>query len=258
MTCLAHHKRCHKPDNRVQGLPGHLRIQTELRNQQRGTNTHEQRQELLALERRLVARRRRQNGGDLRALEDSFDCDRFRLGGTTRLDRIVTMMEPQRHRLILDVGCGPGNFTRRIASCSDDIQVVGLDLSRQMLERAVELTDEQEFTNVRFMRGNAFDLPFNSESFDAVSCCGALEFFDDYVQVLTEISRVLRITGEFVCQTTVGPNEPFLRLRMAEQAINIGYPHLKDFKQRLSDLRLEVGEEEISKLSYIFKATKRI
>lgn len=127
-----------------------------------------------------------------------------------------------------------------------------------MLERAVELTDEQEFTNVRFMRGNAFDLPFNSESFDAVSCCGALEFFDDYVQVLTEISRVLRITGEFVCQTTVGPNEPFLRLRMAEQAINIGYPHLKDFKQRLSDLRLEVGEEEISKLSYIFKATKRI
>ena len=172
------------------------------------------------------------------------------------LDRITTLMEPERHRLVLDLACGPGNFTRSIARSGVGTKVVGLDLSRQMLERAVQLTEEQNLPNVCYMRGSALDLPFNSESFDAVICCAALHLFTDYDQALAEISRVLRVNGEFVCQTIVGPEEIPLWLRMAERVVKFGYFHLDDFKQQLTDLRLQVLEEESSRVSYIFRAVK--
>jgi len=172
------------------------------------------------------------------------------------LDRITTLMEPERHRLVLDLACGPGNFTRSIARCGAGIKVVGLDLSRQMLERAVQLTEEQNLPNVCYMRSNALDLPFNSESFDAVICCAALHLFTDYDQALAEISRVLRVEGEFVCQTIVGPDEIPLWLRMAERIVKFGYFQMDDFKQQLTDLRLQVLEEESSRVSYIFRAVK--
>jgi SAM-dependent methyltransferase len=172
------------------------------------------------------------------------------------LDRITTLMQPERHRLVLDLACGPGNFTRSIANCGDDIKVVGFDLSRQMLERAVKLTEEQNLSNVCYMRGSALDLPFDPESFDAVICCAALHLFTDYDQALVEISRVLRVGGEFVCQTIIGPDEVPLWLRMAERVVKFGYFQLDDFKRQLSDLRLRVLEEESSKVSYIFRAVK--
>jgi ubiquinone/menaquinone biosynthesis C-methylase UbiE/uncharacterized protein YbaR (Trm112 family) len=172
------------------------------------------------------------------------------------LRRITTMMEPERHRLVLDLACGPGNFTRSIARCGEDTKVVGLDLSREMLERAAKLTEEQGLPNVCYMRGNALDLPFNSESFDAVICCAALHLFTDYDRALAEISRVLRVNGEFVCQTIASPNEIPFWLRMANRIMKFGYFHIEDFKQQLSDLHLNVLEEERSKVSYIFRAVK--
>lgn len=172
------------------------------------------------------------------------------------LKRITALMEPERHRLVLDLGCGPGNFTRTIAESGKDTMVVGFDLARQMLDRAVQLTPAPPFSNVSYMRGSALALPFQSEVFDAVICCGALQLFTDYDQALTEISRVLKVRGEFVCQTIVGPTATPLWLRMADRLMKFGYFHLEDLKNRLSGLRLNIIDEESSGVSYVFRAAK--
>jgi SAM-dependent methyltransferase len=172
------------------------------------------------------------------------------------LQRITEWIEPKRHRLVLDLACGPGNFTRSIASSGKDTAVVGFDLARQMLERAVRLTPETSFSNVCYLRGDALGLPFESGSFDAVVCCGALQLFTNYDRALAEISRVLRVGGEFVCQTIVGPKATPLWLRMADRVMKFGYFHYDDLTRRLSSLRLNIVDEESSKVSFIFRAAK--
>jgi len=75
---------------------------------------------------------------------------------------------------VLDVGCGPGFYTRPLAARVPRGRVVGLDLSRPMLELAVRRTERGSLTNVAFVRASALALPFDYRSFDRVNCCGAV------------------------------------------------------------------------------------
>jgi len=93
---------------------------------------------------------------------------------------------------VLDVGCGPGNFTRTFALAAGEGLVVGLDASATMLERAVAETDAG---NVAYVRADAAALPFRDGSFDAVCCFAALYLIEHPARALEEISRVLAPGG---------------------------------------------------------------
>ena len=171
------------------------------------------------------------------------------------VDRIASLIQ-HRHGLILDLACGPGNFTRRIARLAPESTVVGFDLSPQMLERAVRLTANERLHNVYDMRGSALSLPFKPECFDAVTCCGALQLFTDQDQAVGEIARVLKTQGDFVCQTTLGPRKPPLWIRMADRMLKFGYFYLDDLKERLYRFNFDLKAEEKSNINYIFRAAK--
>jgi ubiquinone/menaquinone biosynthesis C-methylase UbiE len=171
------------------------------------------------------------------------------------IDRIASLIQ-RRHGLILDLACGPGNFTRHIARLAPESTVVGFDLSPQMLERAVRLTVKERLHNVYYMRGSALSLPFKQECFDAVTCCGALQLFSDQDQAVGEIARVLKTQGEFVCQTTLGPRKAPLLVRMADRMLKFGYFYLDDLKERLYRFNFDLKAEEKSYITYIFRAAK--
>src|SRR6266576_2462120 len=61
------------------------------------------------------------------------------------VERIASLI--RKHSLILDLACGPGTVTRRIARLAPGSVVVGFDLSTQMLERAVRLTTKEGLQN---------------------------------------------------------------------------------------------------------------
>jgi ubiquinone/menaquinone biosynthesis C-methylase UbiE len=101
---------------------------------------------------------------------------------------------------VLDVACGPGNFTRTFATAvGDDGLVVGLDASATMLEVAVRETSQ---SNVAYLRGDAADLPFHDASFDAVCCFAALYFIEEPWRALEEIARVLAPGGRVALLTS--------------------------------------------------------
>ena len=125
-----------------------------------------------------------------------------------------------------------------------------------MLERAVKLTAKERLTNVYYMRGSAMSLPFKSEVFDAVTCCGALQLFQDQDQAVGEIARVLKKHGDFVCQTTLGPRKPPFMVRMADRLLKFGYFYLDDLKERLYRFNFSLTAEERSNINYIFRAAK--
>jgi SAM-dependent methyltransferase len=89
---------------------------------------------------------------------------------------------------VLDVGCGPGNFTREFARAADGGLVVGIDASRAMLSRAAS---EPSGENLAYALGDASALPFRDESFDAVCCFAALYLIEEPMRALDEIVRVL-------------------------------------------------------------------
>ncbi len=171
------------------------------------------------------------------------------------LDRIATLIRGPKG-VILDLACGPGNVTRRIARLMPNSIVVGLDLSHEMLERAVRLTQKEGLTNVCYIRGSALSIPFKSETFDAVSCCGALQLFRPEDDAMGQIARVLKPGGEFVCQTTLGPRRPPLYVRIADRVLKFGYFYLDDLKERLFRFNFNLVKEERSNINYIFLGRK--
>lgn len=103
--------------------------------------------------------------------------------------------------VVLDIACGPGNFTRRFAAqVGADGLVVGVDASTTMLRRAVRDTyphpvsraDGVGYGSVGYVRADAMELPFAPASFDAVCCFAALHLFDDPFRALDRITRVLK------------------------------------------------------------------
>jgi len=108
---------------------------------------------------------------------------------------------------VLDVACGPGNFTRDFARVVGPTGLaVGIDASPTMLDRAARDT---RATNIAYVRGDAVRLPFRDASFDAVCCFAALHLFADPFAALDHMTRVLTPGGRIAlftsCRTSSAP-----------------------------------------------------
>src|SRR6185436_4550800 len=67
---------------------------------------------------------------------------------------------------LLDVGCGPGSITRGLAQRLAPGEVVGLDLSRETLASAREDAAQRGLTNLTYVEGSVYQIPFPDASFD--------------------------------------------------------------------------------------------
>ncbi|HEY1554919.1 MAG TPA: class I SAM-dependent methyltransferase [Kofleriaceae bacterium] len=117
----------------------------------------------------------------------------------------------------LDLSCGPGAFVRALAAAAPGALVVGLDISRAMLEVAAQRT--RGYTNAVLVRGDAHALPFIDGAFGGVNNAGALHAYDDPELVFREVRRVLRPGGVYVGSTFA--EAPSLLGRLAARAAGI-------------------------------------
>jgi SAM-dependent methyltransferase len=95
---------------------------------------------------------------------------------------------------VLDVGCGTGEITARLASLFPGARLVGVDLEATHLDRARErcaaLGDR-----VRFQTDDALALSFTSNAFDLVVCRHVIQAIPDAPRALAEMARVARPGG---------------------------------------------------------------
>ena len=98
---------------------------------------------------------------------------------------------------ILDLGSGPGYLPIEIAKRSPAIKIIGVDLSRKLVEIARSNAATAGLTDrLTFQTGNAGRLEFTDSSFDMVISTGMLHALKDPVAVLREIHRVLKVDRE--------------------------------------------------------------
>jgi SAM-dependent methyltransferase len=111
---------------------------------------------------------------------------------------------------VLDVACGPGNFTREFGRVvGPGGLAIGIDASPTMLARGVRDTPAAEHPSVGYVRGDAVELPFRDASFDGVCCFAALHLFADPFTALDHMARVLTPGGRIAiltsCRTRSAP-----------------------------------------------------
>lgn len=112
--------------------------------------------------------------------------------------------------LVLDVATGTGRLPLALLAQEDYFgHMVGLDSSLRMLTEAARVTRDCA-GRLTLIRQEASQLPFDDDTFDAVTCLEALEFMPDTQRALREMARVLRPGGVMLLTNRVGPWAKFL------------------------------------------------
>lgn len=106
----------------------------------------------------------------------------------------------------LDVCTGTGDWALSLAqTIGEDGKVIGLDFSENMLKVANDKLAVEQLNQLRFIHGNAMELPFPDNSFDYVTIGFGLRNVPDYETVLREMYRVTKPGGISVCLETSQP-----------------------------------------------------
>ncbi len=95
---------------------------------------------------------------------------------------------------ILDLGSGTGYLSIEIAKRAPNLQVYGIDLSRQMVK--IARSHAKGVGNAQFEFGNVADLPFEDDSIDFIVSTGSLHHWRKPAKVFDECYRVLKISKE--------------------------------------------------------------
>jgi demethylmenaquinone methyltransferase/2-methoxy-6-polyprenyl-1,4-benzoquinol methylase len=108
------------------------------------------------------------------------------LDGRWRRETVAAVVRPGDR--VLDTCCGTGDLA--LASLRAGGQVTGLDFSERMLERA-----RRKSGQIEWVQGDALQLPFEDDSFDAATVGFGVRNLEDLDRGLAELARVLRPGG---------------------------------------------------------------
>jgi ubiquinone/menaquinone biosynthesis C-methylase UbiE len=115
---------------------------------------------------------------------DSARYARINRWDSSHLDKVDRLLDLEAGHRVLEVGCGQGHLTRRLAD--QGIEVTGIDANPFAAEIA-------GIDRVRTMRAES--LAFEDSSFDYVISIHALEHIPELEEALAEMARVLRHGG---------------------------------------------------------------
>jgi trans-aconitate methyltransferase len=105
---------------------------------------------------------------------------------------LLDLLAPKPNECILDIGCGTGHLTAKIATCG--AEVTGVDRSPEMIRQAREA-----YPQIRFEVAEATDIPIETP-FDALFSNATLHWIKEPEGVVREITRLLKPQGRFVAE----------------------------------------------------------
>ncbi|MCX7908005.1 MAG: bifunctional demethylmenaquinone methyltransferase/2-methoxy-6-polyprenyl-1,4-benzoquinol methylase UbiE [Ignavibacteria bacterium] len=134
------------------------------------------------------------------------------------LKKAVAKVPLKDYYSILDLATGTGNFAFEFLKANPKINVIGIDLSENMLNIARKKSKKLQL-EARFILGSATEIPFPDDTFDIVSISYGIRNVNDVDKCLLEIHRVLKKDGNFVIVEFGKPQGWFRSIYNAYQRI---------------------------------------
>jgi len=155
---------------------------------------------------------------------------------------------------ILDIGCGTGELVFLLSGKVSEGEIIGLDISKQMIEAAQKKKLERKINNAQFVTSKANSIPYENERFNLVFCLNALHHFPDHPSFFKEISRILKKDGTFVLLDLIKDNPIRKMWALISQSVIFREKEVEyHSKRELFGLLNNAGlEPEIKKLSLFF------
>ena len=104
---------------------------------------------------------------------------------------------------VLDLGCGPGFLSARLAEAVAPGELYGIDIEPTQVALAQNVARARGCANAVFQVGDAVDIPFEDGFFDVVHAGGLLLHIPDTAAALAEARRVLRPGGRIACRDLI-------------------------------------------------------
>jgi len=124
--------------------------------------------------------------------------------------RMVNLLKAKTPKTILDIATGTGDLAINLVKTGAD-RIVGLDISSGMLEVGKKKVTQKNLNDtIEMVVGDSENLPFEDNSFDAVTVAFGVRNFETLEKGLAEIYRVLSPKGTFVVlETSVPAKTPY-------------------------------------------------
>jgi len=125
-------------------------------------------------------------------------------------NRVVNILKAKKPKNILDIATGTGDLAINLVRTGAD-KIIGLDISPGMLEVGKKKIQKKNLSStIDMIVGDSENLPFETNSFDAVTVAFGVRNFETLEIGLSEIHRVLRPSGTFVVlETSIPTKTPF-------------------------------------------------
>ena len=125
-------------------------------------------------------------------------------------DKVVKIVEDAEPENILDIATGTGDLAISLAKTSAT-KIIGLDISAGMLEVGkVKIKSKKLDDKIEMIIGDSENLPFDDNTFDAITVAFGIRNFEHLEKGLADILRVLKPGGTFVIlETSVPTKTPY-------------------------------------------------
>ncbi|MCB0664042.1 MAG: bifunctional demethylmenaquinone methyltransferase/2-methoxy-6-polyprenyl-1,4-benzoquinol methylase UbiE [Saprospiraceae bacterium] len=123
--------------------------------------------------------------------------------------KAIAKLKSKQPKVILDVATGTGDVAIEMVKQLKPDKIVGLDLANEMLEVGRKKIKKRELDQIiEMVQGDSENLPFQDNTFDAVTVAFGVRNFENLEQGLSEMHRVLKPGGQVVVLEFSKPKMP--------------------------------------------------
>ncbi len=124
--------------------------------------------------------------------------------------KVVSILKKKAPKNILDIATGTGDLAIAMTATGAE-KIIGLDISPGMLEVGkAKISSKSLQDTIEMIVGDSENLPFDDNTFDAITVAFGVRNFENLEKGLSEILRVLKPSGSFVVlETSVPTKTPF-------------------------------------------------
>lgn len=134
--------------------------------------------------------------------QQKWNADDYAVNSSAQLlwaQELISKLSLRGNEIVLDVGCGDGKVSAQLAQVVKDGEVIGIDLSNDMIHRATETFPVASYPNLRFLQMDAENIRLPTQ-FDIAFSNATLHWVKDHLAVLRGVRACLKVGGTITFQ----------------------------------------------------------